>query len=300
MAPTVRRAVPADLDAMAALTAAGRRRLAGWSPRWWAVADRADDLHRLWLGHLIGAEGHVVRVADDGGTVVGCAVSLPQPGQWMVDDLQVADARWEDAGAALLAAVAERPALHCAASADVERLAACAAAGLTAVARYWVGPPTPGSAPPGPVPPGPRAPGPAVGPVPPAPGTALSGPAGASGAAPVPLPAGTPVAPGPAHTFGASLDPHAPGAIALTDGNGGVVVASPPVPAPPVYAPGGPVAVIDRVTGDRARLLDAALAAVAARGDVLVAVVAAPDDDGLATLLAERGLGPTVDVLAWR
>jgi hypothetical protein len=59
------------------------------------------------------------------------------------------------------------------------------------------------------------------------------------------------------------------------------------------------VAVIDRLTGDRPRLLDAALAAVAARGDVLVAIVAAPDDDGLATLLADRGLSPTVDVLAW-
>src|ERR687897_1614232 len=59
----------------------------------------ADDLHPLWLRHLVEAGGPVVRVADDGGTVVGCAVSLPQPGQWMVDDLQVADARWEDAGA---------------------------------------------------------------------------------------------------------------------------------------------------------------------------------------------------------
>ncbi len=72
------------------------------------------------------------------------------------------------------------------------------------------------------------------------------------------------------------------------------------LPAPPIYDPGGTVALFDRLTGDdRSRLLAHARAAAAGRGDVLVAVVAAADDPGLAELLAAAGLDRTVDVYAW-
>lgn len=278
MALHVRPARPSDVPAVAALSATLRRCLEEWgSSRWWRRAEGADEIHPLWLGHLVTAPATVFRVVTDDGDgdggddhVVAAAVANPQPGQWFVDDVVVDDGRWDDAGAVLLRAIDERPALTCAAAADGDRAVALAAAGLHRVSRYWITAPRPG-------------------------GTDVD-----DGL--VPLRPAAAVPPGPPHTFGGSLDPHAPGAIALTDpgGDGGLVVVSPSFPAPPVYDPGGTVAVVDRLTGpDRPRLLDAALGAAARRGDVQVAVVAATGDDTLASLLDDRGLAPIVDVWAW-
>jgi hypothetical protein len=87
--------------------------------------------------------------------------------------------------------------------------------------------------------------------------------------------------------------------LSFADGDG-VVVGSPPFPAPPVYDPGGTVCVVDRITGsNRPRLLDRALAAAFQRGDVLVDVIVAADDPELSQLAAERGLQRTVDVFSW-
>ncbi|HEY7072924.1 MAG TPA: hypothetical protein VH479_22540 [Acidimicrobiales bacterium] len=254
-----RRAVPDDIGAIAALTRANRACLAGWSPVWWRQRPGADDLHAAWLGHLVSAEGPVARVVEEGGEVVACAVAVPQPGQWFVDDVSVADpAAWP----ALLAAVEERPALTCAAAEDRDRAAACRDAGLTWMSSLWIGPAGPAGPPEGTV-----------------------EPLGGSESLPAP----------PPHTF-AGLAP----ALVLGDGAGGVVAGSPSLPAPPIYDPGGTVAVVDRLTGaDRARLLAHARAAIAARGDVLVAVVAAAGDAGLADVLGGAGLTRTVDVYAW-
>lgn len=274
----VRLAEPSDVPAVAALSATHRRRLEGWgSSQWWRRAEGADDIHPLWLGHLVSAPGRVFRVVTDDDrddVVLAAAVANPQPGQWFVDDVVVADGRWDDAGAVLLRAIVERPALTCAAAADGDRAVALTTAGLRRVSRYWVGPP--------------------------APVNDDGGDSSDDGFAP--LSPDQAVPPGPPHTFGGSLDPHAPGAIALTDpdGNGSLVVASPSFPAPPVYDPGGTVAVVDRLTGpDGPGLLDAVLGAAGHRGDVLVAVVADESDDTLATLLDDRGLVPIVDVWAW-
>jgi hypothetical protein len=100
----------------------------------------------------------------------------------------------------------------------------------------------------------------------------------------------------PPHTFGA-LGPW----LAFGDEAGGLVVASRSLTAPPVYdSSAGTVAVVDRLTGgDRARLLAHARAALAARGDVLVAVAADAADAEGAAMLAEAGLTRTVDVYAW-
>src|SRR3546814_6522515 len=111
---TTRVATAGDLEALVALTRAGRQRLASWSPVYWRPAAGADELHRAWLAHLIGSDDAVVRVATDHGQVVGCAVSVRPPHQWFVDDVAlVYDARWAEDGIDLLAAVAERPALTC-------------------------------------------------------------------------------------------------------------------------------------------------------------------------------------------
>ena len=256
----VRLAVPADTSAIAALTRAHRACLAEWSPTWWRPGPHADELHAAWLGHLVTAEGPVMRVVEDGGELVACAVAMPQPGQWFVDDVAVAD---DGAWPGLLAAVEERPALTCVASADTHRAAVCWDAGLTWVSSVWIGPAAPAGPPEG---------------------TAEARDDEAAWPA------------HPPHTFGA-LGPW----LAFGDEAGGLVVASRSLTAPPVYdSSAGTVAVVDRLTGgDRARLLAHVRAALAARGDVLVAVVADAGDAESAGTLAEAGLTRTVDVYAW-
>jgi hypothetical protein len=268
MPATVRTASDDDLDAIAALTAAHRRCLAAWSPTWWRVAPGADEVHRLWLGYLVGAADRRVLVAADqpSGVVVGCMVVNPQPGQWFVDDLAVADDRWTDAGAALVAAVPERPALTCLATLDDVRAAALRSSGLAAVSSYWVGPAVPG------------------------------GPPATTGQA-------YGLADPPPHTFVGLVDPAAPDTLVVGDPAAGIAVGSRSVTAPPVYGPGGTVCIVDRVVGAdhaaRAWLVAAAGAAAAARGDSLVAVVAGADDGELEDVLAAAGFERTVEVYGW-
>jgi hypothetical protein len=177
-----------------------------------------------------------------------------------VDDVAVAD---QGAWPVLLAAVEERPAVTCVATRDTARAAFCREAGLTWVSSCWIGPAAPTGS--------------------------LEGtvePRDDEGAWPAP----------PPHTFGA-LGPW----LAFGNDAGGLVVASRPLTAPPVYdSSAGTVAVVDRLTGvDRARLLAHARAALAARGDVLVAVVADAGDAEGAGILADAGLTRTVDIYAW-
>jgi hypothetical protein len=204
-----------------------------------------------------------VRVAEVDGVVEGCAVAVPQSTQWFIDDVAVIDdGRWSSSGVALLAAVSERPALTCVPRADSARLEASHAAGLDPVSNYWIGPPRDGRI--------------------------VGHPLAHQ---PVPSP--------PRHTFGGGLDPTADGGLCFADSDG-VVVGSPPLPAPPIYDPGGTVCVIDRITGsNRQALLNTALALALQRGDVLVNVIVAEDDPELAYLAGERGLQRTVDVFSW-
>jgi hypothetical protein len=261
----VRLATQEDLDAIVALAAASRHRLAGWAPRWWRVAAAADELHRLWLTHLVGSDDAVVRVVTDGGHVVGCAVSVPQARQWFVDDVaMVDDDHWAEAGADLLEAVAERPAITCVPTLHLARRATSLACHLRHESSVWVRPTIARGAP-------------------------------ALGA----LDVGTPLPPAPLHTFGGPLDPAAEGALAFDDGEGGLVVGSPSTAAPPVYDPGGPVCIVDRVVGDPGPLLEQALQASGARGDVLLAVVAAVDDRRLLSGLHQLDFVRTVDVFSW-
>lgn len=270
MSLSVRPAVADDVARLAALGAQHRRRLAGWSPTWWRSADAADEIHPLWLGHLVADEGTVVRVVEDAGAVVAGSASLRQPGQWFVDDVVVdGDSAWPGPGVTLLRAIAERPALTCVPHADTARVRASANAGLSPVSSYWIhscGNGSPG----GPVDRDRR-----------------------------PIPADADVPPAPRHSFGGPLDPWAEGALSFA-GQAGIVVGSPSIAAPPVYDPGGTVAVVDRIVGeDRAALVRNVLAAATERGDVLLTVVAAADDDALAGHLAAIGFDRTVDVYAW-
>jgi hypothetical protein len=75
------------------------------------------------------------------------------------------------------------------------------------------------------------------------------------------------------------------------------LVGSAPVAAPPVYDPGGPVTVVDLVTGpDLDALLGTALGLAHARGDVVLCVVCATEDHELAHALDRSGFARTVDV----
>jgi hypothetical protein len=184
-----------------------------------------------------------------------------------VDDLAVAcDDRWADAGAALVAAVDERPALTCLATLDGARAEGLRRAGLAGVSSYWVGPVVPGPS-----------------------------PAEATGANGLPDP--------PAHTFVGLVDPDAPDTLVVGGPDAGFAVGSRSVTAPPVYGPGGTVCIVDRVVAAdaaaRARLVAAVRAAAAARGDTLVAVVAGTGDDDLLGVLADAGFERTVEVYAW-
>lgn len=267
-ASRVREATPDDLDAIAALTRAHRHRLAGWAPEWWRVADGADELHPLWLGHLVTAEGPVVRVAVDADDAVeACAVAVPQGDAWFVDDVAAATPA---AGAAVLDATTERPARTCVATRDAEGADRASTAGMALVASYWIGPARPDvSTPPVPAP-----------------------PVSAEGAA---APAAV-----PAHTFGPALADGRAGRLLVDLDGAGRAWGSDPLPPPPIYGAGGTVAVVTAVEGaDRAAALVAARGVAAARGDHLVCLVVATADTDLATVAGASGLVRTVDVWSW-
>lgn len=263
MQADVREATIADLDAIASITREHRHQLAAWSPQWWSVAQGADDLHPLWLGHLINTDAGTVRVVMIDGEICATAIANPQPEHWFIDDVAVTDeSLWPTVAAALVTGIPERPAITCSAAAHRSRVDALEGAGFVHVSSYWIRPTKPGPATTGPF---------------------------IDGDVPEP----------PPHSFGGPFDPTATGALAFSI-DAGTVVGSPPSPAPPVYDPGGPVTIVDRLFGkDRDELITAALAATAARGDVLLAVVSAPGDRQLGDALANHDFERTVDVHRW-
>ncbi len=271
-----------DLDRVVALTTQRRRSLAAWSPQWWAPAEGADDLHPLWLRHLIEQQAGTVRVVEvveagvepDARQVVGCMAVMPQAGQWFIDDLVVEDDSWWPAVVeAIVDQVPERPAVFAVPTADEPATDALVATGAVAsgamvsgvVSSYWVR-------------------------------TARTGAIAELGV--------FDVADGvveslsrPVHTFGgAPFDPDAPSGFGFTVAAGSVVGLG-AVAAPPVYDPGGPVTLVDLVAGDDlGALLDTTLAVAAERGDVLVAVVCDETNTALRGALAAADFVRTVDV----
>lgn len=262
MTVTIRYAIESDLDAVAKLTAQHRARLAGWAPRWWKPSEAADQIHPYWLQHLITSDGPIVRVAADSDNVIGCAVSMPQESRWFIDDFAVATDRWRDAGIALIGAIDERPALTCTASQDAARLKILNDRGLAHVSSYWIR------------------------------GTE----AGHADIQPVDI--GAPLPDPPVHTFGAAIDPRADGALTFTHRDG-MIIGSPSIPAPPVYDPDGTVCVIDRVVDVTDELIRAAIATAGQRGDVLINIIAAAEDELLQRRLGDNGFTRTVDVHRW-
>jgi hypothetical protein len=137
MALHVRRATADDLDAVAVLTRRNRHQLAAWEPDFWRMAEGADQLHALWLAHLLTSSDAVARVVVDDGEVAACAICVRQPAQWFADDLATAtDERWADAGRLLLEHIGERPVLTCVPHRDGARATAVRDAGWAHVSDY--------------------------------------------------------------------------------------------------------------------------------------------------------------------
>jgi len=259
---SVRRAGVDDLGAIEGLARVRRESLAVWSPTWWRPASSANEAHRQWLSFLV-TSGHAdCRVVLDGGAIVGCAVVVGQPSHAFIDDLAVDNPdRWPSVLVALADAVRARPALSCVPSNDTRATAAMRAAGINRIASYWLLAPEPN----------------------PSPG--MFEPCVSEAPA------------GPPHTFepifgaGRSMCLHV---------DGGVVVASPSISAPPIYDPGGPVRIIDRVVGAHPDiLLRAGRGAAYDAGDAMVCVVAGADDTTLNHALTSAGAVRTVDVVEW-
>lgn len=267
----VRPARSDDLPTVLAMAHAARRQRTDWSPRYFAPRDGADALHEAYLGYLVEADDHDSRVlVDDGGAVVGFLVLVTQADHTWVDDLEVVDPVWWPMAARTVVDTAPAPWVTCVVRADTRRAATLRAAGAEPVSTYWARSLLD------------RA-------------VAATAPDGfdqAPAALPDPLPPAT------RHTFGpTSFDPSAADALIVADSRGGVAAGSPGI-EPPLYDPGGPTCVVDRLDGpDRGALLDELCDAAAARGDAALIVVAGATDPTLAELLAARGFRPEVDVL---
>jgi hypothetical protein len=259
-----RRASRADTVEVVALAHEMKRRLAGWSPTYFRPREGAEERHAAFLGYLIGSADHTTVVLEHDGRPAGFFAIVPQPSHRWVDDLYLADpGRWPDA-IDIIDAHVDAPWVTCVSRFDEPRAAALRDAGLELRSTYWARP--------------------------------LTGRSTASGLDVLPstvTPAG-----GPAHTFGgAPFDPRVPGALTGTAADG-YVIGSPSV-EPPLYDPGGPSCIVDRIVGpDRASLLDAAMAAAAERGDAGMVVVSDIADEALQGQLASAGFRAEVDLFA--
>jgi hypothetical protein len=260
-----RAASPADTAEVVALAHTMKRRLAAWSPSYFRPRVGAEERHAAFLGYLIDSTDHATIVLEDGGRLAGFFVVVTQPAHRWVDDLYLADpGLWPDA-LAIVDAHAAAPWVTCVSRFDERRSTGMREAGLDIRSTYWA-----------------RTLADVSNPI-----SLELGP-----------PAGTP-ADGPAHTFGGtSFDPTLPGALTVSAPDGGYVIGSPSV-EPPLYDPGGPSCVVDRVIGsNRATLLDAAMTAAAARGDAGMIVVSDAADHPLQALLTQAGFRAEVDLLA--
>ncbi|MDY7101930.1 MAG: hypothetical protein S0880_12145 [Actinomycetota bacterium] len=262
----MRAATAADVAQVVEMADDMRRRLAGWSPAHFAPRQGAAELHAAYLAYLVDADDRDTRVVvDDRDVPVGFVHLVAQPDQTWADDLYVADPDLETEVARLLATAVAAPWVTCVSRFDDRRSAALTAAGLLVVSSYW--------------------------------SRSVAGHRPARAVSTGLL--GDPPEEWPRHTFGGQpVDPADPGALVVADEAGGCAIGSPGV-EPPLYDPGGPTCVADRIHGsDRAVLLDALMATAADRGDARLLVVCDGADEELAQILTDIDFRAEVDVFA--
>ena len=260
----LRSAPEGDLGRVVDLSKSMRHQLASWSPVYFRARDGADEAHAAFLAFLVRSDEHRTYVVESAGEVVGFFHLVSQPSHWWVDDLCVDDpAVMPGVASMLVTQLEERPWVTCVSFADEVRARALTDAGLVIQSSYW--------------------------------SRLLT----ATDAEPSELGELGRSADGvwPRHTFGGEpFDPHRPGALVLGDNEGNRAVGSPPV-EPPIYDPGGPTTIVDRLEGSRRGVaLTRAIAHAAARGDAQLIVVANHDDHMLHEDLSVRGFARQVDL----
>jgi hypothetical protein len=262
----VRDATAEDLSAIVPMAHSMKRQLAEWSPVYFRPRDGAAELHAAYLEFLIRSEDKETRVIVDDCIVVGFFHVVAQSPHLWIDDLYVSDPpRWPQVVTMLVDELAT-PWVTCVSHYDDLRSAALTSRGFEPVSMFW---------------------------------------ARALDATPDP----EPLVPGPQfdlgneaprHVFGGGtpFDPSSPGALVVGDGVGGYVVGSPGM-EPPLYDPGGPSCVVDRIHGtNRGALLEVAMSAAAARGDAGMVVVCGQQDRELRQVLVDAGFRAEVDLFA--
>lgn len=154
MTELIRPAIPADVDAIAAMASARRRQYAQYQPVFWAPAPNAEELHKPYLARLIGEEKVISLVAEEAGIVTGFIIAMivgapgvydPGGATCQIDDFVVAPGRWESTGKDLLAAALGHAAGRGAVQAvvvtahlDVDKREALRASGLSIASEWWV------------------------------------------------------------------------------------------------------------------------------------------------------------------
>ena len=265
----VRPAVPGDSKAVCALARAARHQRAVWAPTYFRPHSAADELHPAFLEFMIGSAEHATYVLDDGGDVAGFYVRQMQPRHRWLDDFVVAgEDRWSEA-VAVVAAVESAPWVSCVSALDSAQLRAMVEAGGLRLSSYFA--------------------------------LSLGSAAEATGDAEPIAPFDDDLAFAARHTFGGrAFSRDTDGALVVSEAGIGWLVGSPSYTPPPVYDPGGPTTVVDRVVGvDRSRLIQLACAAAKRRGDAQLVVVTDSHDSDLEAVLAELGFDRVVDVMGF-
>ena len=263
----VRAGTADDLDVIVSLTRARRSELAELEPQFFRARSGADELHPLFLKYCLDNRDMTTLIASDPTGDVGCAIVQTQCSHFWVDDFCVLDHRWDDVGEAIICAITVSPLVLCCPRHDHAQIRWLRNRNAQRVSEYHSIRLTTGE-------PQPQA------------------PAAEPDVAPVHL------AQAPTHTFAnGELDPKAPNALVI-DNEAGYVIGTPPS-SPPIYDPGGPTTIIDRIVGNnRAALLRQAAAFAYGRGDIQLVVVCETNDTELDTILTTAG--STVPVEVWR
>jgi hypothetical protein len=153
----IRSATAADVPAIAALAARTRERYEQYERQFWRVSADADQVHPLWLAHLVDDEGTVALVAeDDTGAFEGYAFAtitfVPpvfDPGATAtIDDFAVVDDHlWSTVGVDLVREAQQRLAEKRVAQLvvvcghrDVAKRTMLQQLGLSLASEWYVGP----------------------------------------------------------------------------------------------------------------------------------------------------------------
>lgn len=154
MTDDVRRALPADVDAITDLASARRARYAEYQPAFWRPAANAEEIHRAYLAELVEDLGVITLVSEEASLITGFLVAtigdapeVYDPGglTCMIDDFVVTPDRWATAGPLLLGAAiaqaAERGAVQAVVVTghlDSPKREALQSCGLSLASEWWV------------------------------------------------------------------------------------------------------------------------------------------------------------------